>query len=205
LIAVGALSDDRCERVARESLRWTSAVLDDSTRAYLAALPRRLELPHGVVLAHGSLDDPQEYVLNAEQAAAQLVRLTELFPEAHILVVGHTHRAFASDGSVRPPRAEMRRTLSLSGAPRWLLNAGAVGQSRERRVRARCMVLDLERREATFHAIRYDVGRTRALLRARDQPTRSVHLPPWRLKALLRPVIRLVRRTQARARRPAGN
>jgi predicted phosphodiesterase len=198
LIALGALSDDRCERFARDSLRWTRAALDDTTRDYLAGLPRRLELPGGVVVAHGSLDDPQEYVLRIDQAAVQLGRLAEAYPDAGILVVGHTHRAFASDGA----RAARRGRVALDGADRWLLNAGAVGQSREARVRARFMVLDLERREAAFHAIRYDVRRSRELLRRHDRPTRSVHLPPWRPKALLRPAVRVVRRAQARIRRP---
>jgi predicted phosphodiesterase len=198
LIALGELSEDRCERLARESLRWTRATLDDASRDYLARLPRRLELPGGVVIAHGSLDDPQEYVLRVEQAAAQLDRLAEAHPEAGILVVGHTHRAFASDGA----SAARSGRVALGGADRWLLNPGAVGQSREALVRARFMVLDLERRETTFHAIRYDVRRSRALLRRHDRPTRSVHLPPWRAKALLRPAIRVVRRAQARIRRP---
>jgi predicted phosphodiesterase len=197
LIALGALSEDRCERFARESLRWTRAVLDEATRDYLAHLPRRLELPGGVVVAHGSLDDPQEYVLRVDHAAAQLDRLVAAHPEAGILVVGHTHRAFASDGA----SATRRGRIALDGADRWLLNPGAVGQSREALVRARFMVLDLDRREAVFHAVRYDVRRSRAELRRHDRPARSVHLPPWRAKALLRPAIRLVRRAQARIRR----
>jgi hypothetical protein len=59
-------------------------------------------------------------------------------------------------------------------------------------------VLDLERREATFHAVRYDVRRTRALLRREHLPAGSVHLAPWRVKKLLGPGIRVIRRTQAK-------
>jgi len=198
LIATGALSDDRCERIARNSLRWTREVLDDASRQYLAQLPRRLELPGGVVVTHGSLDDPQEYVLNSDQAGRQLARLAELHPDATILIVGHTHRAFAANGAVVRLNRVGVRSVSLDGARRWLFNPGAVGQSREALVRARFMVLDLERREATFHAVRYDVGRTRALLRREHLPPASVHLAPWRVKALLRPAIHVVRQTQAR-------
>jgi predicted phosphodiesterase len=201
LIAVGALSADRCERLARDSLRWTRDALDDDTRDFLARLPRRLELPGGVVVTHGSLDDPQEYVLRVDQAAAQLRRLAEELPSARILVLGHTHRAFVTDGALASPRIGTQRGVPLRGTGRWLLNPGAVGQSRERRVRARFAVLDLEREEATFHAIRYDVPRTRALLRRQNLPARSVHLAPWRPKALLRPAIRVGRRAVAGVRR----
>jgi predicted phosphodiesterase len=202
LIAVGALSEDRCERLARESLRWTRAVLEDRAREYLARLPRRLDLEGGVTVTHASLDDPQEYVLRIEQAAGQLARIAQERPGARILVVGHTHRAYATDGATAAPRLGAGRCVSLDGSGPWLLNPGAVGQSRERVVRARYMVLDLERRTATFHTVRYDVRRSRALLREQHLPARSVHLPPWRLKALLRPAIRAARRAQAALRRP---
>jgi predicted phosphodiesterase len=200
LIAIGQLSEDRCERLARQSLRWTRGVLADKTRDYLAGLPRQAALPGGVVVTHGSLKDPQEYVLGVEQAAAQLTRLSEQLPEARILVVGHTHRAFATDGSRGALRLGTSRCVSLNGSARWLLNPGAVGQSRERLVRARYMVLDLERREAIFHAARYDVPRTRALLRQQQLPARSIHLAPWRPKTLLRPAIRTARRAVAAVR-----
>ena len=39
---------------------------------------------------------------------------------------------------------------ALANGGGWLLNAGSVGQSRERLARARCLLLDLKRREATF-------------------------------------------------------
>lgn len=201
LIALGSLSDDRCERLARETLHWTREALDDSAREYLARLPRRAELPGGVVLAHGSLDDPQEYILGADQAAAELGRLADAHPAAHVLVVGHTHRAFASDGSTASARGTPRH-VTLGRAGRWLLNPGAVGQSREPLVRARFMVLDLARRQASFHAVRYDVDRARALLRQERLPARSVHLAPWRREALLRPIIRATRRARPRVRRP---
>lgn len=200
LIAIGRLSEDRCERLARQSLRWTRGMLDEETCDYLAGLPRQAALPNGVVITHGSLDDPQEYVLGIEQAAAQLTRLSEQHPAARILVVGHTHRAFATDGASKAPGLRANRSVSLNGSARWLLNPGAVGQSRERLVRARYMVLDLDRREATFHAARYDVSRTRALLRQQRLPAHSVHLAPWRLKTLLRPAIRTTRRALAAVR-----
>src|SRR5437764_6702900 len=67
LIALGVLSDDRCIPLARDSQRWTQDVLRDDVRAHLASLPRNVVVP-GVVVAHGSLDDPQEYVRHDAQA-----------------------------------------------------------------------------------------------------------------------------------------
>jgi predicted phosphodiesterase len=201
LIALGVLSDDRCERLARESLRWTRTVLEEPSRKFLARLPRSAELDGGLVLAHGSLDDPQEYILRVDRAAVELARVARTHPAARVLVVGHTHRPFASDGRTPSPHFAAQTSVALGQADRWLLNPGAVGQSRAPRIRARFLVLDLDAGEASFHAVRYDVRRSRALLRRERLSTRSVHLAPWRPKSLLRPVIRITRRAEARLRR----
>jgi predicted phosphodiesterase len=201
LIALGALSDDRCERLARRSLQWTRTVLDETSREFLSGLPGRAELDGGVVLAHGSLDDPQDYILRVDQAAAELAQLAQTHASAQVLVLGHTHRPFASDGLRPSPRFSSRSSVALGDHSRWLLNPGSVGQSREPRIRARFLVLDVERREASFYAVRYDVRRTRALLRRKRLPPGSIHLAPWRAKSVLRPAIRVARRAEARVRR----
>ena len=197
LIALGALADDRCERLARTSLRWTREMLDDDARDYLARLPRRAVLAGGAVLAHGSLDDPQRYLLTREDASAELGRLAEHHPDARVLIVGHTHVPMACDGAGPPARPGDGERVVL-GERRWLLNPGAVGQSRERLVRARLLVLDLDRSEAVFHAVRYDTRRTRAALRSHGLPARSIHLAPWRPKRILRPAVRALRHAQRR-------
>ena len=76
------------------------------------------------------------------------------------------------------------------GDARWLLNAGSVGQSRERRPLARALVIDTERRAAGFLAIEYDVRATKRELRNAGLPEHACHLPPARglrrkLKAVL--------------------
>src|SRR2546423_13416772 len=43
LIALGRLSDERCSRLARVSLRWTRGVLSDESRRYLGRLQLRRE------------------------------------------------------------------------------------------------------------------------------------------------------------------
>lgn len=196
LMALGELSEDRAGRLARRAMRWTRKVLSEDAQAYLASLPRRAEAPGGVVVAHGSLDDPEEYVLHVAQATAQLERLAREHPGARALVVGHTHRAFASDGgsaSLEPAAAD---PLRLNGAPAWLLNPGAVGQSRERLALARFMLLDLERSEAQFHAIPYDIEGCRRMLRQCGLPNSSYHRRPTRWRVWSRPLRRLLSRAR---------
>jgi predicted phosphodiesterase len=182
LIVLGQLSDDRCIPLAKTSLAWTRNVLTDDARSYLEGLPRSIDTGP-VVIAHGSLDDPQEYTRTPAQAVDQLARLEREHPQARILVVGHTHRPWACDTAGREP--DRGRALTLA-EERLLLNPGAVGQSRELRVRARYLLLDLDQGSAEFKAVRYDTRACRAALVARGLSPRSTHLRPTLRGALRR-------------------
>jgi predicted phosphodiesterase len=204
LMAIGELPTDKCIPLGRRAIRWTRDVLSDEARAYLCALPRRAEAEGGIVIAHGALHDPERYILTTDQAGAELDRLAREHPGSRALVVGHTHQAFASDGRRTTGEPATEGELALAGAPAWLLNPGAVGQSRERRAVARFMVLDLDRDRASFHAVGYGVARARQVLRSHGLPARSVHLrpTPWRAaRRLSRRVLRPVKRRIAGARR----
>ncbi len=186
LIAIERMSPDRCVPIARESLRWTRDTLSADAEAFLAALPLRAATSDGVVIAHGSLDDPQEYTTRPAQARAQLARMTRELPGSRVLVLGHTHWpwAFGRQSGARP----IRGRLALPDEA-VLLNPGAVGQSRELRCRARCLLVDLADGSATFWALRYDVAACLMALRREGLSPRSHHFRPS-LSALTRRGIR---------------
>jgi predicted phosphodiesterase len=200
LIALGQLSDDRCIDLAKDSLRWTREVLGDDERAFLAALPRRSDAPGGVVIVHGALDDPQEYVSTAPQAVAQLTRI-ENGDGASVLVLGHTHRPMAY--GLRGGWLAADGGIALPAGDAVLLNPGAVGQSRELRARARFAVLDLDARHIEFFAIPFDIGACRAALRRVGLSPRSSHLRPSVPRAAVRAMRASMRRRRAAARRGA--
>jgi predicted phosphodiesterase len=198
LIALGRLPDDQCIPLARESIEWTARQLTPAARDYLESLPLRAEVAGAVVLAHGSLDNPRRYVTRPEHAEEQLEQLGREYPQARCLLVGHTHRVWAfveGSGTVR-----LNEPVSIPETGRLLLNPGTVGQSRERVVRAQCMVLDLERSQATFHAVPYDFAACRRALVERGLPARSCHLRPSPLGACARAARRLARRALSLAR-----
>jgi predicted phosphodiesterase len=198
LIALGHMSEDRCVDLARSSLRWTREVLGADERGFLEALPRRAAAPGGVVVAHGALDDPQEYTTTEPQALAQLARIEDR-DDAQVLVLGHTHRPMAYARRAGWLRVDGASTLPANDAV--LVNPGATGQSRERRARARFAVLDVDAWLVQFFAIPYDIGACRsALLRVGLSPE-SCHLPPSVPLAAARAVRASVRRRRAAARR----
>ena len=185
LIALGILSDRRCIELARRSLSWTQQILGAAERAFLAALPRVATVDGGVVLTHGSLDDPAEYTTTSRQALAQLARIEDR-DGARVLVLGHTHRPLAFGR--RSGWLRTRGSTALPPGDAVLVNPGAVGQSRELRIRARFAVLDLDAREARFSAIPYDVDACRAALRRAGLSPRSCWLPPPLPRAAARAV-----------------
>jgi predicted phosphodiesterase len=197
LIALGLLSDRRCIELARRSLAWTRQVLGVDERAFLAALPPTVTVPGGVVIAHGSVDDPQEYTSTSVQALAQLARVEDR-DGARILVLGHTHRplAFGRRSGWLPTRG----STPLPASDAVLLNPGAAGQSRELRARARFAVLDLEARETQFFSIPYDIDACRTALRRVGLSPRSCHLRPSVPRAAARAV-----RASARRRRQVSH
>jgi predicted phosphodiesterase len=177
LMALGRLPSDGLGPLPLRTLEWTRTVLDAAAREYLSALPLTASTGDGVVVAHGSLDDPTEYVHDCEAGAAQLRLLRERDAGAAVLLLGHTHRPLACGaGAVRA-----EGDVELSGEGPWLLNPGSVGQSRERRPLARALVLDLGRGVATFLALEYDGDATRRELREAGLPPHACHLAPGRL------------------------
>lgn len=198
LIVLGALSDERCIRLARESLRWTREVLSRDAHAYLAQLPRRARIGD-LHIAHGALDDPEVYTRTADVVRPQLERIARESGASALLVLGHTHRpfAFSLGGGRMSVRAGTSFRLPVEPV---LLNPGSVGQAREVRALARGLVLDVSERTARFVAVPYDVrGCRRALEEAGLSPS-SCHLRPSPLRRALRLTRRATRSRRFRGR-----
>jgi diadenosine tetraphosphatase ApaH/serine/threonine PP2A family protein phosphatase len=77
---------------------------------------------------------------------------------------------------------------------RYLVNPGAVGQSRARETtpRARFALIDLAHAQLRFFAEPYDVDATRAALRVQQLPPDAVHVRPGPVAAATRRARRLL-------------
>jgi predicted phosphodiesterase len=149
---------------------------------YLENLPS-VASTASVAMTHGSLADRFEYVRTPQQARQQLQELRTKQPTTNILILGHTHQPWAfSEGGGTRLRAWGER-VSLHADQYHLLNPGSVGQSRQRSSHARYMLLDLAKRQATFHAVAYDVEACKEDLRRYALPVEACHRrPPFAAK-----------------------
>lgn len=195
--ALGRLSGARF--AGSRSMEWTTGALDEATRDALGGLPSLARCEPDVLVAHGSMDDDEEYIATPAAARRELAKLRARGDGARTLVIGHTHHPLAvtDDGSRLPTGRE--DMVPLPTGRRCLINPGAVGQSRERLPLARAAVLDTERGEVEFIALRYDVEGARAAIRANGLAETGIHVPP---KSLWSRALRWGRRSVAR--RPAG-
>jgi predicted phosphodiesterase len=199
LMALGRLSTDRADALARTTIAWTRERLEDDARAYLEALPAVAGAADGAVaVAHGTLADPSDYVRTPDQATGALTALASELPAAELLLLGHTHTAAAYGERSGPLRRDRAGTVRPADGERWLVNAGSVGQPREWRRVVRFAVLDLDRRVATLHAIGYDHRRTARDLAAAGLPARALHRRPRLRSKLKRAVLSGPRRRSRR-------
>ncbi len=166
---LGRIPVDAFNEAARLAVQWTIRTITPETRAWLAALPDK-RIIGDFTLVHGSPREPLwEYVFSAPVARANLGEFGTPY-----CLVGHTHVPVVF-------REERDHVLQLPAEPgdrlvldarRCMLNPGGVGQPRDGDPRACAMLLDDERREATWLRVEYPVMETQAAMR-------TLPLPPW--------------------------
>jgi predicted phosphodiesterase len=173
--AIGTVDPAHFNPDARAAIEWTASVVDDNSRAYLAALPT-VRRDGDLTAVHGSPRDPiWEYITSPGIAAANFEHF-----DTRACLFGHTHLPIAfrllADG-VEPLIGLPGDRVELDGA-RALLNPGSVGQPRDGLPDAAYAILELDgaggAASIAFHRVRYDVDRTQRAMRDRNLPARLV-------------------------------
>lgn len=153
--AVGGDEIEHFNVDARRAMEWTRTAIGDATRAWLEALPLRLEIGDWT-LVHGSPRDPiWEYVTSTPVARASL-RALETPHGLH----GHTHIPVAyceEDGSIETISPGDGSRLALAGR-RGLLNPGSVGQPRDQDPRAAYAFYESGANWVEYRRVEYDVA-----------------------------------------------
>lgn len=115
--------------VASAAVLWTREVLSPENADFLRDRPRMMQTK-GALFVHGSIRDPDEYIINRVSASENLDILANEYDGVPVCFFGHTHvKAVAPP----PPEGSLDddRALDLSDGGPYLLNPGSVGQPRD--------------------------------------------------------------------------
>ena len=168
--ATGRMGVEEFNPYAAAAALWTRDQLAPDTRDYLVGLPIRLT-SGDFTLAHGSPRDPLwEYLLGASSAGANFAHF-----EGPFCLVGHTHvPAIFTRADDR--RVLARRIVGDEDVPldqpgsRYILNPGSVGQPRDGDSRAAFLVVDTDRRLASWRRVVYPIEPTQERMRRAGLP-----------------------------------
>jgi predicted phosphodiesterase len=175
LMAIGELTTDRCVPIARMAMEWTRGTISDATRACLADLPLQAVVGDAVI-THGGLGDPERYVLTPQEHQVELDALATRYPEARLLVVGHTHRVSLVAEGPETVAVDHAHAAHIEAGRRYVLNPGSLGQSRARDAITSLAIVDAGAEQVTVLPISVDDAALRRRLRDRGLPEGALHL-----------------------------
>lgn len=167
--AVGLLSIDEFNPIARAATIWTAGRLTGAHRDLFSSLS-----PHAVIgdalCVHGSPRHPLwEYVYSAAIADACFAAFDE-----PICFLGHTHiQLFISDrmaaNRIEPSLPADGDSLDLDDG-RFIVNPGSVGQPRDGNPQAAFALFTPSERRITFRRVPYNVSETQTAMRSLGLP-----------------------------------
>lgn len=172
-VAVGLETLEWFNPVAQSATLWTRSQLTPENAAWLAGLPRGPLPLNGFQLAHGSPVDEDAYLVEPEDAyvACQCAAVPVTF-------FGHSHLqgGFEIRGRrvleiQRPLPRQAERVIEFQPGATYLINAGSVGQPRDRDPRAAYALYTPGEPRAVLRRVTYDVATAQAKIRRAGLPT----------------------------------
>ncbi len=153
---IGLTDTDYFNEYARAAIEWTSTVITEKNLDILRAWPMIKVLKrNNILLVHSTPKEPEEwhYLLTLWDAENNF-----RYFEQKICLLGHSHYPFIIE---RLPSGEMvtyKSDAKLGKAERYIINAGSVGQPRDRDPRACYAIISDEKVE--LRRVKYDVETT---------------------------------------------
>ena len=152
--AVGLTDLEWFNPVARAAALWTSDMLTEENRSYLATLPGGPATVQDFDLIHGSPIDEDEYLVTTEDVQGlQLDRTLSFFGHTHLQGGFWIHR-----NGARP--LQTGGSVWIEDTAAYLVNPGSVGQPRDHDPRAAYVLYDSEARRVDYHRVDYDIVST---------------------------------------------
>ncbi len=155
--------------VAKEAALWTLRTLTPENAEWTRAIPKGPLTLDGFQVAHGSVNDEDEYVIAPNEAGNAFEYL-----ESRLAFFGHTHMqgGFIWNHSrvetiLRPSSHSDRQVMEIDPECAYLVNPGSVGQPRDGDPRASYCLYDSDAGMVTYFRVPYDIaGAQRRILAA---------------------------------------
>ena len=151
--------------LAAAAVLWTREHLSEDNAEFLRTRPRTIQTDEALFV-HGSVRDPDEYIINSVSAQENLAILRSEYPGVPICFFGHTHVktvAPSPNGAVIEAH-----TLDLSANGPYLVNPGSVGQPRDGDTFASYVLAQDE--HVTYRFVEYDIQRAQDKIRSAGLP-----------------------------------
>ncbi|GAB4330169.1 MAG: metallophosphoesterase family protein [Candidatus Abyssubacteria bacterium] len=140
---------------AKQAVIWTREKLKPEGREYLRSLPEQLILEGRILLAHGSPENRDNYILDWMDAMRQFAVMERM--KVKICFFGHSHlpALFAYRGFNHDLNQYGKHSLDSDN--RYLVNFGGLGQPRDGDPRTCFGIFDSEAMTVEFFRLKYDV------------------------------------------------
>lgn len=166
-LAVTDLSTDLAwfNPVAAAAVKWTRERLRRDNADFLRSRPRNI-LTDEALFVHGSVRDPDEYIINTSSAEENLAVLRSDYPDVPLCFFGHTHVKTVAPS----PNGRVTENHSLDLGPDgpYLVNPGSVGQPRDGDTFASYVLAEGTR--VVYRFVDYDIGQAQTKIRAAGLP-----------------------------------
>lgn len=151
--------------VAEAAVRWTREHLNEENQNFLRSRPRMMQTSEALFV-HGSVRDPDEYIIDGTTAAENLAVLKSEYPNIPICFFGHTHvKAVAPSPNGSAVESD---SLDLSTNGPYLVNPGSVGQPRDGDTFSSYVLV--EGTDVTYRFVEYDIEKAQARIRNAGLP-----------------------------------
>jgi len=160
---------ERINRAAYASILWTRKHVSREQKAWLSKLPLVMDF-EAFTVVHSSLKNPDEwnYILNIEQAERCFS-----MQEKPITIIGHSHRPYIFCKSGGIITENVLSKVNCNEGDTYILNAGSVGQPRDKQYTATYLIFDPVLRSAAIERVAYDVEATKRKIFERGLPEQN--------------------------------
>ncbi len=181
-LAVTDLSTDLAwfNPIAAAAIEWTREQLTQENADFLRTQSRMIR-EEWTLFVHGSVRDPDEYILNTSVARENLAVLEADYPDVEVCFFGHTHVKVCFFGHthvkaiVPSPDAPLpsSQVFDLAGSDGpYLVNPGSVGQPRDGDTFASYVLSEdaPDGSRVAYRFVDYDVEKAQTKIRAAGLP-----------------------------------